>query len=321
MSDDPCPICGSPIVLDDATTLRVAHLTAADGPALEQLHQTLSPTDVNLRFFTGTKPPARFFERWASMGEHGGLDLGAYLDTDGGTTLVAEAGYALQSDGDGELGITVDPTCRGWLGPWLLDLLLSHAADRGVPNIQAVVLGENRAMMAMAAKRGYAVLGHPEWGKIRLTMSTSGHTPSWPRPHRRPRVLIESDRTRWVGEDELRHAGLDVAVCGGACQETGHCPVLKGEACPLVEGADAVVVDLPPGDPRFAELVNAERLVHPAVRLISGYVAQGQGDDIQQRRSGEEVLAELADLLPESTDPAPDDAETETPEPERPPHG
>ncbi|MEL7157082.1 MAG: hypothetical protein AAFN30_10830, partial [Actinomycetota bacterium] len=300
MADDPCPICGPPIELDDDTTLRIAHLGAADGPALEQLHQRLSPTDVHRRFFTGAKPPASFFERWASISEQGGLDLGAYLDTEEGSTLVAEAGYALQSDGDGELGITVDTDARGWLGPWLLDLLLRHAADRGVPNMQAVVLGENKAMLAMAAKRGYAVLGHPEWSKIRLTMSTSGHAPSWPRPHPRPRLLIESDRTRWIGEDELRDAGLDVAVCAGACQDTGHCPVLNGEPCPLVEGADAVVIDLPPGDPRFAELVAAERLIHPAVRLIPGYAATTDGT--QKRRRATDVLDDLADLLPESTD-------------------
>lgn len=300
LADEPCEICGPPIELDGVTTLRVAHLSAVDKSAIEKLYATLSPHDLHRRFFSGTRPPPRFFERWAAIGERGGLDLGAVVETDLGASLAGEAGYALLADGDGELGIAVDPKFRGWLGPWLLDVLLAHAAERGVPNMQALVLTDNRAMMSLAASRGSAVLDHPDWGLVRLTMSTAGHTPSWPRPHPKPRVLVESERSRWAAENELRDAGFDIAICGGACRRAGYCPILDGEPCPLIEGADAVVVDLPERDVRFVEFVAAERTLHPAVRLIAGFSENPDGTS--RRRPAAELLQDLDDLRPNSQD-------------------
>jgi GNAT superfamily N-acetyltransferase len=47
--------------------------------------------------------------------------------------LVAEAGYAILPDGDGEFALTVAPGCRGWrLGRYLLDAIVAAAAARGV---------------------------------------------------------------------------------------------------------------------------------------------------------------------------------------------
>ncbi len=293
----PCLICGPPLVLDEERTLRLEHLTEVDRPALEALYGTLSRRDLQRRFFTSARPPSSFFDQWASVASRGGFDLGAFLDRNSHSTLAGEAGYALLADGDGELGIAVDPASRGWLGPWLLDLLLRHAAERGVPNIQALVLVDNKAMMALAARRRYAVLDHPDWGTVRLTMSTQGTTPSWPRPHPRPRILVESERPRWFAERELREAGFDVAICSGARVSTEYCPVLNGEPCPLVEGADAVIVALPPDDPRTDELITAQRVVHPATRLLAGFTSDLDGT--QHRRSGSELLNDLDHLLPE----------------------
>jgi RimJ/RimL family protein N-acetyltransferase len=288
-----CSICGPPIELDDGVTLRVEHLAPMHRGALEALYASLSAADLHWRFFAGSRPPPHFFDTWSSIAAKGGFDVGAFVDDGDDTTLVGEAGYALLASGDGELGMAVGPAYRGWLGPWLLDVLMRHAADRGVPNIQALVLVQNRAMMSLAARRGYAVLDHPEWGTVRLTMSTAGAVPSWPGPHDRPRVLVEADRSRRSAEEALRGAGFDVAICGGPCRETGRCPVLAGEPCPLVEGADAVVVDLPPDDPRTAELITAERLIHPGVRLIAGYTRTEDGD--WRRRTATEIVDDLND--------------------------
>jgi GNAT superfamily N-acetyltransferase len=50
--------------------------------------------------------------------------------------LVAEAGYAILPDGDGEFAFTVAPGWRGWrLGRYLLDAIVAAAAGRGVPNL------------------------------------------------------------------------------------------------------------------------------------------------------------------------------------------
>ncbi len=300
-SDDPsrvlrCELCGPPLDLDETHRLGLRHMTSADEAGLRGLYGRLTVSDLRRRFFTGNLPPPVFFERWASIGDRGGFALVAEVDGPDGREIVAEAGYALLEDGDGELGVAVDREHRGWLGPWLLDSLLSHAKTRGVPNLQALVLADNRAMMALARKRGFAVLGHPDWSTVRLTMSTDGHTPSWPGAHRRPRLLIESERTRWTAEDDMRDAGFDIAVCSGPCRWKHHCPVLDGERCPLIEGADAVVVDLAPDDERTAEFLAAERVIHPGIRLIAGFETEPDGK--RHRRSSEELLAELDDLTP-----------------------
>ncbi|MGI9612935.1 MAG: GNAT family N-acetyltransferase [Acidimicrobiales bacterium] len=288
-----CPICGPPIELDDEVTLWAGHLGPADRTALEELYASLSRADLHRRFFAGGHPPPRFFDNWSSIATKGGFDVGAFVGDGHQVTLVGEAGYALLPSGDGELGMAVDPAHRGWLGPWLLDQLMRHAADRDVANIQALVLADNRAMLSLAKRRGYAVLDRPEWGTVRITMSTAGAVPSWPGSHPRPRVLVEAERSRPSIEELLRDAGFDVAICGGPCRTSGRCPVLTGEPCPLVDGADAVVVDLPPDDPRTAELVTAERLIHPGVRLIAANARTGDGD--WRHRSAAEILDDLND--------------------------
>jgi len=290
-----CPICGPPLALGPGRVLRMRHSSAEDATGLRDLYHRLSRADLHRRFFTGAPPPAAFFERWAGVARAGGFGLVAELTDSAGRRLIGEAGYALLDDGDGELGIAVDPLHRGWLGPWLFAALLDHAADRGVPNLQAVVLSSNRSMLALARRKGFAVLGHPDPGVLRLTMSTGGRVPSWPQHHHRARVLVETDRTTWWAEDDLREAGYDLALCTGGCRSADRCPVLQGRPCPLVDGADAVVVDLAADDPRTLELIEAERLVHPGVRLIEVSELGAGGES--RRRDPAELLDRLDEIV------------------------
>jgi hypothetical protein len=60
------------------------------------------------------------------------------------------------------------------------------------------------------------------------------------------RVLVEAPEGQWdfVARWARRHAPeWDVIVCGGPA-EAHDCPALRGEACPLAGGADAVVAGL-----------------------------------------------------------------------------
>lgn len=301
--DGPCPVCGPPLDLGHGAILTMRHTTPDDAGPLRDLYGHLSRADVHRRFFTGAPPPAAFFEHWAGLSDDEGFGLVAELSDEQGTLLVGEAGYALLGDGetdvygDGELGIAVDPRHRGWLGPWLFGALFDHAAARGVANLQAVVLTSNRSMLALARRKGFAVLGHPDRGVLRLTMSTRGRIPSWPQHHRRARVLVESPRTTWRGEEELREGGYELALCTGGCGSIEACPVLQGRPCPLVDGADVVIVDLAPDDARTLELIEAERLIHPGVRLIEA--AQVEPDGSVRHRTPEELLEQLDEILPE----------------------
>jgi hypothetical protein len=59
--------------------------------------------------------------------------------------------------------------------------------------------------------------------------------------------------------DAFRQAGFEVTVCGGPGLDPHECPVVRGEACPLMAGADVVLFDLDGDPPRRAELLAASR--------------------------------------------------------------
>ena len=68
------------------------------------------------------------------------------------------------------------------------------------------------------------------------------------RPGHRPRLLIEDDRPALAISDfSLFHdAGFDVAFCSGPGDDPHACPVMHGQACPLLSVADVVLHGLDP---------------------------------------------------------------------------
>ena len=79
------------------------------------------------------------------------------------------------------------------------------------------------------------------------------HGPPW-------RLLVESpDPGLAISNfDAFRDAGFEVTVCGGPAVHAGECPVVRGEVCPLMAGADIVLFDLDGDPPRRSEVL-AER--------------------------------------------------------------
>lgn len=65
----------------------------------------------------------------------------------------------------------------------------------------------------------------------------------------RPRVLIEDDHPALAVSDFslFQQAGFDVAFCSGPGPDPAACPLRRGEGCPAVGGADAVLHNLDPG--------------------------------------------------------------------------
>jgi hypothetical protein len=59
----------------------------------------------------------------------------------------------------------------------------------------------------------------------------------------RPRVLVESASPALAVSDfsVFQDAGFDVGVCSGPGGTPEDCPLLRGEECALLEGADAVL--------------------------------------------------------------------------------
>jgi hypothetical protein len=239
-----------------------------DADALEALWASLPPDDRRRRFFTAATPPRSVVERWVRVGQHGGYAVvalvdrapDAYVRTNPPPELVGDAGYVPLPDGSGELAVTVAPSWRGWLGPFLLDAVLTAAAARGIRSLQALVLRENRPMLAIARARGWATLNDDDWLETRLLLPTAGHVPCWPPRHDRLRLVVEAAGGRWHQVVDAQQAGFDVVACPGpSALPRRRCPLLDAGTCPLVEDADVVVVALPAADPARRLLVDAHR--------------------------------------------------------------
>jgi hypothetical protein len=242
-----------------------------DADALDALYAALPDEDRYRRFFTAGRPPRPFLERWTHVADRGGLLLVAEVSAataDATPALVAEAGFTLLPNGNGELGITVATGWRGWLAPYLLDVLLSEAAARGIGAIEAEVLLANRPMHALLRSRGPVVVARPDRTTTRLVIATVGRVPAWPPRHERPRLLVEARGADWLGEAGAAAHGIEVLTCAGPGGRPGPgCPVLRGAPCPLVDDADAVVVALP-DDPATARLLDAHRAAHPDLPIF-----------------------------------------------------
>ena len=240
--------------LADGGTLVVRAVRPDDADGLAELYRGLDVDDLHNRFFSVYRPDRAFVECIATVQEHGGYGLVAVAegtdDADPGGRLVAEAGWFPLPNGDGELAIAVAKEWRGWLGPVLLDALIEAAAAHGVPNLEADILVTNTPMQRLARSRGVATLPSDDWVSTRLLIGAAGRTPTWPGPHQRPRVLVETPGGRWHAAPGAAKAGLEVLACSGPRGARVRCPVLSGEPCPLVAAADAVVVSWPPDDER-----------------------------------------------------------------------
>lgn len=143
--------------LRDGRTLTVRTVTVADVAGLDALFEGLSDDDRYYRFFGMSHPGRKFLEQMCRAEAEGGYRLVAVV-AGAEDEIVAEAGYALLPDGNGEFSLTIAAGWRGWLGPYLLDALVAAAAARGVPNLQADILADNRCMLALVSQRGYAIL-------------------------------------------------------------------------------------------------------------------------------------------------------------------
>ena len=255
--------------LADGRQLEVRPTTAADGALICELYESLTVADRRRRFFTAFKPRLEWCRSWADVGSRGGFGVVAIVHrgSDSGV-VVGEAGYALRTDGDGDLAVTVAAPWRGWLGPYLVDVLVRNAAAQGIANLQADVLLENGPMLAILRGRGPVALGHDD-GVVRLSIGTSGTPPSWPPLDDRRRILVEVAGGRWSGEREADDAGLATVMCPGPGRRGKHgCPVLEGGRCPLADGADAIIVLLDPDDDETARLIESHRRMSPGVPIL-----------------------------------------------------
>jgi len=297
--------------LADGRRMSIRTTVAADAERICELYGAMGPGDRHRRFFSAFRPHLEWCRDWVTVGERGGFgviatvtperdDLSVSTDPEVGPSdevVVAEAGYALRSDGDGDLAITVATGWRGWLGPYLLDVLVRHAAEVGVANLQADVLLENGPMLSLLRRRDPVALGHDD-GMVHLSVGTGAATPSWPPDEDRPRVLIEVAGRRWAGERAAEAAGLATAMCSGpAGRRYQGCPVLDGGRCPLADDADAIIVLLDPHDDRTTALLDAHRRAVPGRPVLARRSSAPDGPREQGAHGCTEVAGDGASAV------------------------
>ena len=180
--------------------LTVRAATKADVAGIRALYEGLSAEDSHRRFFAAIRVTDALVRTWVERCRDGGLGLVAVVDDgEASSRVVADAGYVLQPNGDGEFALTVAADRRGWLGPYLLDVLVEAAAERGVRNLEADILTENRVMLSLVRRRGYVTDGDTDFLVVHVVIGTEGHGPVWPsKPHGR-KLLVEKPGGRWEG--------------------------------------------------------------------------------------------------------------------------
>jgi hypothetical protein len=238
------------------TTIRPA--TPADLDALEAYYHALPAEDLRRRFLSTFWPRRSFIERWLGQGERGGLVLLALEAGPDGERIVADAGFALVGSDVGEFAMTVVPDRRGWLGPYLLDVLVEQAHELGLSVLTAEILASNAGMLSLLWSRGCALRPSQDPTILEVVLGTSGTTPIWPADDAHPRVLIEGPVSAWPGSTLAGQGSHAVLACPGPHAGRSHrCPLLDGRSCALLEGADAVLVALGPTAAGCDELLAA----------------------------------------------------------------
>jgi hypothetical protein len=250
------------------TTIRAA--TLADVDALLDHYERLTAEDLRRRFLSTFAPQRAFVENWVRRSEDGGLVLIALEDKDASRErVVADAGFVPSGPDTAEFAMTVAADRRGWLGPFLLDVLVEQAREHGVAVLTAEMLATNAGMLALLRSRGCAFRPSEDPSILEVVIGTAGRTPVWPVDSPRPRVLIEGSAMAWPGSRLAGRAGLSVLACPGPGHGRSHpCPVLHGQRCPLLDDADALVVALPPDAPTTRPLLEAH-LASPDARPVA----------------------------------------------------
>jgi len=153
--------------------LTVRAVTDADVEGLDALFRGLPEEDRYHRFFNLSHPSRKFLEQMTRAEDEGGYRLVAAVSGPG-DALVAEAGYAILPDGDGEFALTVAPGWQGRrLGRHLLGAIVAAAAARGVPNLQADIMLGNARMLALVRHRGCITLHRDEFSDTRITIGAA----------------------------------------------------------------------------------------------------------------------------------------------------
>lgn len=161
--------------------LRPVH--AGDAGLVQSFVRALSPQSRRNRFLYGlTELPLYALQRLTQPDYPKEFGLLALAGVPDARSVVGMAQYALEEPGRAEFSVAVaDAWQRQGLGTRLAQALINHASVIGIETLCAVMLAENRAMLALAMRLGCPVVGNPEPGLVqiekRLTRASGAGVP------------------------------------------------------------------------------------------------------------------------------------------------
>ncbi len=159
--------------LGDGRPIRIRPVRPEDASAFVETFARLSPQTVRMRFFAPLKALSpSWLARLTQIDYDREMALVAVLPPEQGG-MVGVARLAADPDNEwAEYAVLVrDDVVRRGLGEALMRRLIAYARGRGIRVLEGRVLAENRAMLALAAKLGFARAPDPDDpGVVRTTL-------------------------------------------------------------------------------------------------------------------------------------------------------
>ncbi len=144
------------VTLKNGETLRIRPIRPDDEPRLVALYERLSRHTAYQRFFTVMRRlPTDWIHYFANVDYRRRLALVAERETVAGVELVGVGRYE-PADGEAtaEVAFVLQDGYQGQgLGQVLLDEIVRAGTERGLKRFRAEVLGENRRMLRLLARR------------------------------------------------------------------------------------------------------------------------------------------------------------------------
>jgi acetyl coenzyme A synthetase (ADP forming)-like protein len=162
----------SHVALRDGTVARVRPIRATDEPKLLEFLRSLPDEDRRMRFFTLSNDLSRTAHEQAVVDYVHSLGLLAVAGPE--ERIVGHALYAPCGEDRAEVGFAIAPDYQGrGLATLLLGLLAEAAAAHGIHTFEAVVLPENRRMLAVLRESGFPLQSRYAWDTIDVSFPTS----------------------------------------------------------------------------------------------------------------------------------------------------
>jgi acyl-CoA hydrolase/GNAT superfamily N-acetyltransferase len=144
-------------VMKNGLSVRFRPIKPSDEEAMRRFFYRFSKQSIYRRFFfpVSTMPHDKM-QAYVNVDYSSEMSVVALINEPGQEIIIAEARYANDEEsGFGDLAFFVDDTYQGLgIGPYLYDLLIRLARERGLRGFKAEVLQENKGMLKVFEKGG-----------------------------------------------------------------------------------------------------------------------------------------------------------------------